>query len=61
MNGNGSNIYYVSPKLKSIGFKAKHAEFLVTDWEKEAQGTTISPYALVNLEAATVYGMKVNE
>ena len=61
VNGNATNIYYVSTKQKRIGYEAKSVDqFVIDEWNKEGDGTTITPYALVDMETAAMYGIKVH-
>ena len=45
-----------------MGYKAKIAgqkEYEISDWKKESKGSSIIPYALVDVETATMFGVKV--
>ncbi len=62
LNDNATNIYYVTTNQKRIGYEAKSADqFVIDKWKREGNGTTITPYALVDMETATMYGIKVHQ
>ncbi|XP_019861326.1 PREDICTED: uncharacterized protein LOC109589734 [Amphimedon queenslandica] len=60
--GNGGQYFYIEHSLKKFGYKGKsngQGEVEITDWKKESKGSSITPYALVDVETGTAYGIKV--
>ena len=62
--GNSSQYYYLERSINEFGYKAKkvsQSEYELTDWKKESKGSSITPYALVDLTSGTMFAVKVSQ
>ena len=60
--GNGGQYYYIERSFAKFGYKGKkngQEEVELSEWKKESKGSSITPYALVDIKTGTTYAIKV--